>query len=66
VIFLPNLLVADNDLKLVTVYKNMGNDQKIAEAKRDGRSYLAESLKSVKTEWAYQIQKGFEDELPKK
>jgi hypothetical protein len=64
VIFLPNLLVADNDLKLVTVYKNMGNDQKIAEAKRDGRSYLAESLKSVKTEWAYQIQ--FEDELPKK
>ena len=66
VIFLPNLLIADNDLKLITVYKNMGNDNKVAEAKRDGQYYLAESLKSVKTEWAYQIKKGFEDELPKK
>jgi hypothetical protein len=66
VIFMPNLLMADNDLKLIAIYKNMRNDQKIADAKRDGQSYLAESLKSVKTEWAYQIQKGFEDELPKK
>jgi len=66
VIFLPNLLIADNDLKLVTVYKNMKNDNKAAEAKGDGQIYVAESLKSVKTEWAYQIKKGFEDELPKK
>jgi len=36
VIFLPNLLIADNDLKLVTVYKNMRNDNKVAEAKNDG------------------------------
>jgi len=66
VIFLPNLLIADNNLKLVTVYKNMKNDNKVAEAKNDGQHYLAESLKSVKTEWAYQIKKGFEDALPKK
>ncbi len=66
VIFMPNLLIADNDLKLVTVYKNMGNDNKVAEARGDGQSYVAESLKTVKTEWAYQIKKGFEDELPKK
>ena len=66
IIFLPNLLIADNDLKLVTVYKNMRNDNKVAEAKNDGQQYLAESLKSVKTEWAYQIKKGFEDALPKK
>jgi len=66
VIFMPNLLIADNDLKLVIVYKNMGNDNKVAEAKVDGQNYVAESLKSVKTEWAYQIKKGFEDELPKK
>ena len=66
VIFLPNLLIADNDLKLVTVYKNMRNDNKVVEAKNDGEHYLAESLKSVKTEWAYQIKKGFEDALPKK
>jgi hypothetical protein len=66
IIFLPNLLIADNDLKLVSVFKNMKNDTAVAEAKKDGLHYLAESLKSVKTEWAYQIKKGFEDELPKK
>ena len=66
VIFLPNLLMADNDLKLVTVYKKVGNDNKIAEANKGGLYYLAQSLKSVKTEWAYQIKKGFEDESPKK
>ncbi len=43
----------------------MGNDDKVAEAKRDGMYYIAESLKSVKTEWAYQIKKGLEDELPR-
>ena len=66
VIFLPNLLIADNDLKLITVYKNMKNENKVAEAKEEGRHYLAESLKSVKTEWASQIKKGFEDASPKK
>jgi hypothetical protein len=66
VIFLPNLLIADNDLKLVTVYKNLKNDDKAAQAKGEGQQYLAESLKSVKTEWAFQIKKGFEDAFPKK
>jgi len=66
IIFLPNLLIADNDLKLITVYKNLKNDNKAAEAKEDGQHYLAESLKSVKTEWALQIKKGFEETLPKK
>jgi hypothetical protein len=66
VIFLPNLLIADNDLKLITVYKNMGNDQKAAEVKGDGGHYLGESLKSVKTEWAYEVKKKLEAELPKK
>jgi hypothetical protein len=66
IIFLPNLLIADNDLKLVIVYKNMKNDNKVAEAKEEGQHYLTESLKSVKTEWASQIKKGFEDALPKK
>jgi hypothetical protein len=66
VIFLPNLLIADNDLKLVTVFKNLKNDDKAAQAKAEGQQYIAESLKSVKTEWAFQIKKGFEDTLPKK
>jgi len=66
VIFLPNLLIADNNLKLITVYKNAGKDDKVAEAKSAGEYSLAESLKSVKTEWAYEIKKRFEAELPKK
>ena len=66
VIFLPNLLMADNDLKLITVYKNMKNDNKVADARSEGQLYLVESLKSVKTEWAYQIKKGLEGESQKK
>lgn len=66
VIFLPNLLIADNDLKLITVYKNLKEDERAAQAKTEGQLYLAESLKSVKTEWAAQIKKGFEDALLKK
>jgi hypothetical protein len=66
VIFLPNLLIADNDLKLITVYRNLKDDDKAAQAKAEGGQYLAESQKSVKTEWAFQIKKGLEDESPKK
>ena len=66
VIFLPNLLMADNYQKLVTVYRNLDRDDKAADAMRYGEGYLSRSLKTVKTEWALHIQKGFEDELPKK
>ena len=66
VIFLPNLLIADNDLKLITVYKNLKNDDKAAQAEAGGQQYLADSLKSVKTEWAFQIKNGLEDGSPKK
>jgi hypothetical protein len=66
VIFVPNLLMADNNLKLITIYKNTNNENKVTEAKQSGEYYLAESLKSVKTEWAYQIKKGLEDALQKK
>jgi hypothetical protein len=66
VIFLPNLLIADNDLELITVYKTLGDEDKAAAAKSDGEYYLTESLKTVKTEWADQIKKGFEDASPKK
>jgi len=66
VIFLPNLLVADNYLRLVTVYKKMGKNNETIEAERYGKEYLSKSLKSVRTEWAFQIKKGFEEELHKK
>jgi len=65
VIFLPNLLMADNDLKLITLYKKMGKDNDIIEVERNGKEYLSRSLGSVKTEWAFQVKKGFEEEMPK-
>jgi hypothetical protein len=65
VIFLPNLLMADNYLKLITLYKKMGKDKDIIEAGRNGKEYLSRSLTSVKTEWAFQVKKGFEEEIPK-
>jgi len=60
VIFLPNLLMADNFLKLLTLYSKIGRDDKIVQARRYGEYYLSQSLKSVKTEWTLEIQKGFE------
>jgi hypothetical protein len=36
VIFLRNLLIADNDLKLLAAYKAMKDDDKVAEVKNDG------------------------------
>jgi hypothetical protein len=66
VIFLPNLLIADNDLKLITVYKTLGDEDKAAATKSDGEYYLAESLKTVKTELADQIKKGLGDALSKR
>jgi hypothetical protein len=66
VIFLPNLLMADNYLKLSAVYKKMGKANDSIEAERLGKEYLSRSLASVKTEWASQIQKGFEEAMPKK
>jgi len=66
VIFLPNLLMADNDLKLITVYKKMGKREQAVEAKRYGEEYLSKSLQSAKTEWAFQIKKEFEEILIQK
>jgi hypothetical protein len=66
VIFLPNLLSADNFLKLITVYRKLGRDDKAKEAQGHGEYYLSQSLKNVKTEWAFKIQKGFEGELFRK
>ena len=48
VIFLPNLLIADNDLKLVTVYKNLKNDDKTAQAKAEGQQSSCRISKECK------------------
>ena len=63
VIFMPNLLIADNQLKIAKIYKklNMSSNDTYWEKKR-GKRYLANSLRSVKTEWAYQIKRELEEE----
>ena len=66
VIFMPNLLRADNDLKLITIHRSMKNEGKVAEDRNDGLYYIAESLKTVRTEWTDQVKKGLEESLPKK
>jgi len=59
IIFLPNLLSADNYLKLVLIYKKMERDDKALEMKGYGEDYLSQSLKHVKTEWALMVRKEF-------
>lgn len=66
VIFLPNLLMADNYLKLITVYGKLKMDDKSIEAKSYGMEYLSRSLKNVKADWAFQIKKGLEGGASKK
>ena len=63
VIFMPNLLIADNQLKIAKIYKklNMSSNDTYWETKRCKR-YLARSLRSVKTEWAFQIKRELEEE----
>jgi hypothetical protein len=58
--------MADNYLKLITVYKKMGMYKDTLDAEQYGKEYVSRSLASVKTEWAFQIQKGFEETVPKK
>jgi hypothetical protein len=61
IIYVPNLLIADNQLKLAKVYKKLkmsGDD--IHWTKKKGKGYVAQSLRCVKTEWALQIKKEFE------
>lgn len=61
VIFLPNLLIADNYLKLVEIYAKTGMQEDIYWAKRDANKYLSLSLRSAKTEWASGIKKKLEE-----
>lgn len=63
-IFLPNLLVADNYLKLMRIYEEMKLDKEFSEAKEKGADYLSRSLSSVKTEWAYEVRRRFKEQFP--
>jgi HKD family nuclease len=66
VIFLPNLLMADNQLKLVEIYRRTNRERDIYWAIWQGQQDLSRSLKTAKTEWAFKVKKEFEEDLAKK
>jgi hypothetical protein len=66
VIFLPNLIMADNQLKLAEIYGKTNRKGDIYWAIWQGQEYLSQSLKTAKTEWAFQIEKEFQEQLAPK
>jgi hypothetical protein len=61
IIYMPNLLIADNQLKLTKVYKKLKmSDNDIYWTKKKGKAYVAQSLRRVKTEWAFQVKRELE------
>jgi hypothetical protein len=65
VIFVPNLLMADDELKLMEIYSKTRKYEEIYWARRDGKAYLSRSLRSAKTEWGYLLKKDLEGKLKK-
>jgi hypothetical protein len=65
VIFLPNLLIADNQLKLMEIYSKTRKYEDIYWARRDGKAYLSRSLRAEKTEWGYLLKKDLEGKFKK-
>jgi hypothetical protein len=63
VIFLPNLLIADNQLKLMEIYSKTKKNEDIYWARRDGKAYLSRSFRSAKTEWGYRLKKDLEEKF---
>ena len=66
VIFMPNLIMADNELKLARLYRKMNKREDIYWAIRRGRQDLHQSLKSAETEWAFKLQEEFQKESAEK
>jgi hypothetical protein len=66
VIFLPNLIMADNQLKLARIYGRTNREGDVYWAVWQGQQYLSQSLKTAKTEWGFKIKKEFEEELARK
>ena len=66
IIFVPNLLIADNQLKLARICRHLKREKDIYWVIWQGRQYLSKSMESAKTEWAFQVEKGFARELSAK
>lgn len=63
IIYMPNLLIADNYLELVRIYKKLKMDSNdIYWDKKNAKKYLDQSLSSAQTEWALQVKRELEEE----
>lgn len=56
ILFFPNLLVADNNLKIGQILKVMKRDWSARRKWKQALSYVKKSLKSEKTQWGLSIQ----------
>jgi hypothetical protein len=65
VILLPNLLVADNQLKLMEICIETKKNEYIPGIARERWTHLSRSLGRVKTQWGYLLKKEFEEKFQK-
>jgi hypothetical protein len=65
VIFLPNLFIADNQLKLMEIYSKTRKYEDIYWARREGKGFVSRSLDSARTEWGYRLKKDLNEKFRK-
>ena len=57
ILFLPNLLMADNNLKMGMVARATGRESSAQGSWKKAQSFLAKSLQAEKTEWGLSMEK---------
>ncbi len=65
VIFLPNLLIADNGMKLMEIYYKTKRNEDIYWARQEAKGFVSRSLGSAKTEWGYRLKKDLNERFRK-
>lgn len=56
ILFFPNLLAADNHLKMGLIFRETGKESKARHAWKRALSFVTQSLKSERTEWGLALQ----------
>jgi hypothetical protein len=57
ILFFPNLLMADNYLKMGLIQREMGREGRAQSSWKKARSFVQKSLQSEKTEWGLSLEK---------
>lgn len=66
ILFFPNLLVADNELKVGLILQTMGREGSARRCWKRGLTSVQKSLKAERTEWGLSLQEKFVSLLPSK